>query len=72
MKDITTIASLIDSGMKEFIFKNPNNKNQEDCESYTLGKLMRETKGHINPSLVIQMIKLHRTPMEKAGFLMEC
>lgn len=72
MKDIISIACLIDSGMKEFIFKNPNNKKQEDCESYVVGKIMKETKGRFNPSLAQQMVKLHRKPMEEAGFMLQC
>ena len=70
--DVKMLAFLIDEHMKEFIKDNPNNKSQEDCENYVLGIMMRKTKGHINPSLMLAIIKIHRLPMEEAGFIMQC
>ena len=70
--DIRVVASLVDVAMREFICKNPDNKRQEDCEHYVMVKLMKETKGRISPSLAQQMVKLHRLPMEEAGFAMQC
>jgi len=72
MNNILNLAYLIDSNMKEFIFKNPIDKNQEHCEKYVLDKIMRATMGHLNPVLAMQMIKLHRKPMEEAGFCLQC
>ena len=72
INDIRTIADTIHFRMIHFIVENPNNKKQEDCENYVLNKLMQETKGHISPALIQQIIKFHRVPMEESGFTMEC
>lgn len=72
MNSIVVLANLIDEHMNDFIFNNPLNKNQDECEMYILGKIMRETKGHMNPCLLMSIIKIHRLPMEKAGFALQC
>ena len=73
--DLRDLANNIDLWMHEYIKDNPTDKfckEQEKCEKYVFNKLIRDCKGHIDFNLAQSLIRIHRKPMEEAGYMMQC
>jgi len=74
--DLVQLSILIRHYLKEWIMTNTidgkTSGNYNDAVNCTLGRIMRDSKGHMNPSLVETMILQERKVWEETDMMLPC
>ena len=70
--DLEDIAFTINYYYELFIKSFPDNKNTEECIKFVIKMIMQDSRGHLNPSFVEQMVRQHRYPLTTNGFMVQC
>jgi hypothetical protein len=69
--NLIDIASVIQEAIIEYQKNNPDDLSVSGPAKYAMYEVMKFSRGHVNPELMVQMIRLERS-VYKPGTIMQC